>query len=168
MVDVNADLFVAEGAGERQLNVDDLKTAATGAATQTTLAAVLAELVQKLEPSDLAALATAAKQDTLIGRLPSALDGDALAVSDVFTGDEYLTDQTGDGTVKTFTFTSAVDLIIVRSIAVVARATCDGTAPTNSKGIYCAIDEPTYITRRTSTVKVLAASGTLAVWGFRG
>lgn len=48
-------------------------------ATQTTLAAVLTELGQKLEPADLAALATAAKQDAAKTVL------DAIAASDALT-----------------------------------------------------------------------------------
>jgi hypothetical protein len=48
----------------RPLSTDDLATTRTGAATETTLMAVLAELGGKLEAADIAALATAANQAT--------------------------------------------------------------------------------------------------------
>ena len=138
---VTADLRVAAGATVRSLNVADFATAATGAASQATLAAVLAAL-------------------------PATLDGGALNVADVFTGGEALPDQTGDGTVKTFTFAAPVDLVWVRS-AVAARADPFGSVPTTTLGIPCAADEPNPLTIRTSSVKVIAASGTISVWGYR-
>jgi len=260
LVEVAADLRVRDGAASRLLSVTDWQAAATGAATQETLVAVLAELGQKLEPADVAALATAARQDaaqtvlsallaalqgtlavsgtvavsnapaspetglakdaTLTARLPAALDADggvkahvqnfpatqpisgtvmvenptanpetglakvtdiqavrdrlpaalesdgALKVADVFTGGEALPDQTGDGTVKTFTFASPVDLVWVRS-AVAARADPFGGTPTATTGIPCAADEPNPMSVRASSVKVFAASGTVSVWGYR-
>jgi hypothetical protein len=60
---VDAVLKVAgEDGTSRPLSIDDLKTGRTGAATEATLAEVLAALGGKLEPADLAALATAANQ----------------------------------------------------------------------------------------------------------
>jgi hypothetical protein len=61
-VDATLKVEGADGTS-RPLSVTDLATAATGAASETTLAQVLAELGQKLEPADLALLASAAKQD---------------------------------------------------------------------------------------------------------
>ena len=112
--------------------------------------------------------ATEAKQDAVLSRLPSALDIDgSFKVSDVFTGGETLADQAGDGLVKTFSFSTPVDLVWVRSFTAAARADPFGGTPTASQGIPCAIDEPNPITVRTSVVKVIAAAGMIAVWGYR-
>lgn len=60
--EVDASLLVEEGAGTRQLNVADFKTAATGASTQATLAAVLAKII--------AAPATEATLAAILASLP--------------------------------------------------------------------------------------------------
>jgi DNA uptake protein ComE-like DNA-binding protein len=52
-----------EDGTSRPLSTEDFQTARTGAATELTLAAVLAALGDKLSPADIATLATAAKQD---------------------------------------------------------------------------------------------------------
>lgn len=101
-------------------------------------------------------------------RLPAALDGGALPVADVFTGGEALADQAGDGTVKTFTFSSPVDLVWVRCVGGAGRADPFGGTPTLSLGIYCAEDEPNPMTVRTSVVKAISPAGTIVLWGYRG
>lgn len=73
LLEVAADLRVRDGAANRVLNVTDWQVAATGAASQATLAALLAELGQKLEPADVAALATAARQDAAQAALSAML-----------------------------------------------------------------------------------------------
>jgi hypothetical protein len=60
-VDATLKVEGADGTS-RPLSVTDLATAATGAATEATVAAVLTELGQKLESADLAILASAAGQ----------------------------------------------------------------------------------------------------------
>ncbi len=55
-INVDADLLVAAGAVTRQLSVDDFKAAATGAASQTTLAAILTAITDADEATSLAAL----------------------------------------------------------------------------------------------------------------
>jgi len=103
------------------------------------------------------------------GRLPAGMHTDgSMKVADVFTGGEALADQTGDGTVKTFTFASPVDLVWVRCVAVAGRCDPFGGTPSATQGIYCAADEPNPMTIRTSSVKVFAASGQISVWGYRG
>ena len=73
-------LRVGDGAGgSRALSATDFATDATGAASQTTLAAVLTELAQKLEPSDLAGLATAGGQAALLAELGQKLEPADLA-----------------------------------------------------------------------------------------
>jgi hypothetical protein len=52
-----------EDGTSRPLSTEDFQTARTGAATELTLAAVLAALGDKLSPADIATLATAARQD---------------------------------------------------------------------------------------------------------
>lgn len=105
----------------------------------------------------------------IVEQSAAALDTDgSLKVADVFTGGEVLADQAGDATVKTFTFTTAVDLVWVRCVGAVGRADPFGGTPTASVGIYCAADEPTPLTVRTTVVKVVAPSGTISCWGFRG
>ncbi|PTL55748.1 hypothetical protein [Paraconexibacter algicola] len=92
-VSVDATLIADAGGTSRPVRVggpdSDFATGATGAATQTTLAAVLAELAGKLEPSDLAALATAAKQDetrAVLAAIADALAGTLTVTGSVSTG----------------------------------------------------------------------------------
>lgn len=61
---VDATLLVEEeGGARRPLSVDDLAATRTGAAKESSLQDLLTELGQKLEPADVAALATATRQD---------------------------------------------------------------------------------------------------------
>ena len=96
-------------------------------------------------------------------------DTDPLPVSDRLTGFEGLADQTGDGTVKTFTFANAPDLVWIRSVGGISRADPTGGTPSATTGVYCADDEPTPITISGQTaVKVFAPIGAVvSVWGFR-
>lgn len=70
-VDVNANLQVEDGGTPRPLRTTDLYPA--DYTQQGTLVAILAELGQKLEPADVAALSTAAKQDAAKAVLDSIL-----------------------------------------------------------------------------------------------
>lgn len=113
-----------------------------------------------------------AKEATLAAasaKLPNAPHLDRMKVSDRLTGYEGLNDQAGDGTVKTFTFSTAPDLVWVRSVGGVSRADPAGGTPTATNGIYCADDEPTPITiSGQTTLKVFAPIGAVvSVWGFR-
>lgn len=94
--------------------------------------------------------------------------GSLLRSSDAFLGGEVLADQSGAGSVLTFTFTTPVQLVWVRSKGGISRADPFGGTPAASTGIPCADDEPSPITVQTSTVKVFAPSGaTVSVWGYR-
>lgn len=78
-VDVNVDatLVAVDGVTSRPVRVgdaaSDFHVNQTAGAKESTLQSLLAELAQKLEPADLAALATAAKQDTAQTTLASIL-----------------------------------------------------------------------------------------------
>lgn len=90
------------------------------------------------------------------------------AVKDQLDGFEALDDQTGNGTVRTFTFGSDVELVWVRVVGGIGRAAPAGPDPSASKGVYCAADEPTPITCVTDELRVFAPNGTtISVWGFR-
>lgn len=95
-LDVTATLEVEDGVGgDRPLSVDDFKVEQTGAASEATLAGVLAELGQKLEPGHLAGLASDAtsaqvrdnvaaatvRLEAIRDRLPAALEGGRLSVA---------------------------------------------------------------------------------------
>lgn len=119
-------------------------TEATAATAGETLAALLAEL------------------ETKAGRL------DRQPTRDDFTDGEALDDQIGSGGVLTFTFTSPVNLVWVRSVGGVARCDPFGGAPSATRGVYCADDEPAPITVNAESVAVFAPAGaTVSVWGFR-
>ncbi len=92
---------------------------------------------------------------------------DSLTSQDTYTGGQALPDQTADGTAKTFTFSSPVDLIWVRVIGATGRADPFGGTPSSTQGIYIGDNEPNPITVRTSSIKVWATGGTIHVWGYR-
>lgn len=102
------------------------------------------------------------------GSFVAANAANPLPVADVFTDGEALVDEEGTGGVLIFTFSSPMDLIWVRSIGGAARADPFGGNPDAQTGIYCADDEPTPLTIRTTVVKVYAEpSVVVSVWGFR-
>jgi hypothetical protein len=89
--EVDAQLLVEEGGSPRNLRAGDsdgdFGVNTTGAAKESTLQALLTELGSKLEPSDVAALATAAKQDATEAVLNSIL-----AAVDGLEGKDYATE----------------------------------------------------------------------------
>lgn len=99
------------------------------------------------------------------------LRASAPAVRDDYVGGEILADQTGAGAVLTFTFASAVQLVVVHGNGLVtdtARADPFGGTPTATLGIPCGDEAATYIPVTTSSVKVFAPVGmVITVWGFR-
>lgn len=87
--------------------------------------------------------------------------------ADYYNASEYLADQSGNGTVLDFTFTSAVQVIYVRAIGGIARVGV-GATPSASAGAYVGADETFAIPRNASSIKVYAPTGTnVAVWGYR-
>lgn len=93
-----------------------------------------------------------------------------LPVLDDFPSSEYLEDQLGDGTVKTFTFTQPVQQVWVymkgNLITDEARVTTNAQTPTASLGIVISDQTPTPITVTTTTVKILAPLGArITVYG---
>lgn len=103
-------------------------------------------------------------------RLPTALVATGeLSVADDYQEFEALSDQTGAGSVLTFTFTSAVNLVVVHAVGTsqVARATTTQT-PSATLGARCPDDAPTYLPVTTSVMKVFAPNGMLvSVCGYR-
>ena len=77
-----------------------------------------------------------------------------------------LADDVGDGTVKTFDFTTPVHLVWVKCVGGEGRAAID-TDPTLSFGVVCEDGIPQPLTVTTQTLKVIADAGTVHVWGFR-
>lgn len=103
-------------------------------------------------------------------RLPTTLTAtDELAVADDYQTFEALADQVGAGGVLTFTFSAAVNLVVVHAVGAsqIARAATTQT-PTASLGARCPDDAPTYLPVTTTAVKVFAPNGmTVSVWGYR-
>lgn len=91
-----------------------------------------------------------------------------MGYSERLIGGQTLADQSGAGSVLTFTFDPQVDLVWVRCDGGVGRADPFGGTPTASQGIPCDDAVPNPITVTTSVVKVFAATGvSVSVWGFR-
>lgn len=114
------------------------------------------------------ALGALALDATLVSRLPARATGE-LAVADDYQQFEALADQTGAAGVLTFTFSAAVNLVVVHAVGVdqVARATTTQT-PTATFGARCGDDTATYLPVTTSSVKVFAPlSMVVTVVGFR-
>jgi len=89
---------------------------------------------------------------------------------DAFSGGETLADQTGTGAVLTFTFSSAVNLVVVeaKGTSQTARADPFGGTPTASQGVICDDAVPTFLPVTATIVKVFAPSGmVVGVWGYR-
>jgi hypothetical protein len=87
---------------------------------------------------------------------------------------EVLDDQDSTGSVLTFTFSRAVDKVVVElhetgvDDTAVARVRTDGTAPGADTGILIHAGVAHSIPDNTATVKVLADNGkTVSVWGYR-
>lgn len=100
--------------------------------------------------------------------IPSYDERSVSPVRDTFTGMEALAQQAGASAVLTFTFTSEVDLIWVRSDGSGSSMATTTQTPTSTLGAVCEDGVPTPLTVRTSTVQVWAPSGvTVSVWGFR-
>lgn len=94
--------------------------------------------------------------------------GDPLRAKDTMIAGEALADQNGAAGVLTFVFSSAVQLVWVRSKGGISRADPFGGIPAINTGIPCADDEPTPISVQTASVKVWAPAGSVvSVWGFR-
>lgn len=90
------------------------------------------------------------------------------AVTDRFVDTEVLPDQQGAESVLTFTFSSPVQLVWVRSVGGDSRVHPSGGTPTSTFGIRAPDDEPVPITVQTNQIKVWAPStATITVWGFR-
>lgn len=94
---------------------------------------------------------------------------DPLPVKDRLTGEEYLEDQPGAGSVLDFTFAVAPDIVFVYSKTLASRATFNTVAPTATKGVMCDADVATPVILSGQTeLKVFAPVGAMvSVWGFR-
>lgn len=94
-----------------------------------------------------------------------------VAVRDDYQTGEVLPDQTGAGGVLTFTFASAVHLVVVDAngaAADVARADPFGGTPDAATGIPCRDETPTFMPVTTSAVEVFAPAGmTVSCYGYR-
>lgn len=122
--------------------------------------------------------ATEDKQDTIIASLgtltpltDAQLRASAPSVRDDYSGGEVLADQTGAGAVLTFTFSAAVQLVVVHGDGAdgeFARADPFGGDPSAVLGIPCGDEIPTFLPVTTSSVKVFAPVGmVVSVWGYR-
>lgn len=94
--------------------------------------------------------------------------GGVTRVLDQFIGDEILVDQVGADAVLTFTFSAAVDMIVILSKGAISRGGLGGDVPTLTKGFFCDDTVPTYVPVTATVVKVYAPLGaTVSVWGYR-
>lgn len=121
-------------------------------------------------------LSTEAKQDTILTSLASLLTElqqklePGGAVRDDYQAGEVLADQNGAGAVLTFTFSAAVQLVVVtaKGTNLTARADPFGGIPSGGQGIVCDDGVPTYIPVTATVVKVFAPSGmAVTVFGMR-
>lgn len=93
---------------------------------------------------------------------------EAQPVVDTFLSGEVLADQSGSDTVLTYTFSSPVDLVWVRSDNGTSRADPFGGVPTSTLGIICEDGIPNPMTIRTDEVQIFAPNGSIVnVWGYR-
>lgn len=91
-------------------------------------------------------------------------------VKDDYPGGEVLAQQTGAAAVLTFTFASAVQLVVVESAGedLVSRADPFGGTPSATLGIPCRDQVPTYLPATATVVKVYAPTdAAVNVWGYR-
>lgn len=153
-----------------------LQNAFQDLATEATLAALLAELGQKLESGPVALDATTLAALETINAVVSGQVGVSNFPADQKTHDDYqagevLADQPGAAGVLTFTFTGGVaQLVVVTSTgaSLTARADPFGGTPAANLGIRCDDGVPTYVPVATSAVKVFAPVGTsVSVYGLR-
>lgn len=95
----------------------------------------------------------------------------AVKSSDDFQGGEVLADQTGAAAVLTFTFSAAVQLVVVSGNGIAtdfARVDPFGGTPSATLGIPCGDEVPTFIPVTATVVRVFAPTGmVITVWGFR-
>ena len=146
-----------------------------GAATQTTLAAVLAALALvpvsgPLTDAQIRATALAVSTGLTQPLTDAQLRASKVGVADDYQAGEVLADQSGVGAVLTFTFSAAVQLVVIhaRGASLTARADPFGGTPSASQGIVCGDDAPTYVPVATSLVKVFAPAGmAITVHGMR-
>jgi hypothetical protein len=93
-----------------------------------------------------------------------------MAFKEEFTGGQVLAQQSGAGTVLTFTFASAVQLVVVDSSGdgLVSRIDPFGGTPSESLGIPCRHEVPVYLPITATVVKVYAPAGAAVnCWGMR-
>lgn len=106
-----------------------------------------------------------------VGLTDSELRAAPVPVVDRNASGEVLAQQTGAGAVLTFTFASAVDLVVVECEGLatdVARADPFGGTPTATAGIPCRDEAQVYIPVTATVIKVFApTASTVTVWGVR-
>lgn len=92
-------------------------------------------------------------------------------VMDDFQAGEVLPDQVGTEGISTFTFSSPVNLVVIDASGAetdVARADPFGGMPTQSLGIPCRNETPTFLPVITTQVRVWAPDGmVMSVYGYR-
>jgi len=153
---------------DAQLRAAALAVSGTVALDSATLAAL--ETINSIISGSVAVTNFPATQAVTGPITDAQLRASKVTVADDYQGGEVLADQAGVGGVLTFTFTSAVQLVVVhaRGLNLVARADPFGGVPASSQGIICGDDIPTYIPVATSSVKVFAPAGmTVTVHGMR-
>lgn len=96
--------------------------------------------------------------------------GGTIKVRDDYQAGEILADQSGTGAVLTFTFSTAVQLVVAQSTGTSLTARMDpfGGTPAASLGIRMDDGVPNYVAITCTTVQVFAPVGvTVAVYGMR-
>lgn len=88
-------------------------------------------------------------------------------VHDDYQGGEVLEDQTSNGGVVTFTFSSPVQLVVVTCTGSDGRADPFGGTPTSTRGVRCDDGIPVFLPVTTSSLKAISTSGTISVYGYR-